>query len=253
MTKRTIERISLGFAAWAASVATALAQFSQRPFAVAGGEGGGGAAGRPDRLAHGRAVLAHPSHRRQGARAAWPTERRLGPHRPRPRLWRGSRRGARTRQGGPRLLHAGQRKVAQARRGDGADGGAAAGADRDRARRRGRVRLQGDRLGNESRRRLDRARELLRRRRHGPVAGLAQGRSAHCGFEPTCRSPARDRVRSGLCGRPVAKACVQPVGGGLSRRSARRRRDAARHADTRTRPIRPSSMERFPGATRPER
>ena len=45
MTKRTIERISLGFAAWAASVATAVAQFSPRPFAVAGGEGGGGAEG----------------------------------------------------------------------------------------------------------------------------------------------------------------------------------------------------------------
>ena len=45
MTTRAIERISLGAAAWAASVATALAQFSQRPFAVAGGESGGGGAG----------------------------------------------------------------------------------------------------------------------------------------------------------------------------------------------------------------
>ena len=45
MTKRIVGRISLGFAAWAASAAAALAQFSQRPFAVAGGEGGGGAEG----------------------------------------------------------------------------------------------------------------------------------------------------------------------------------------------------------------
>jgi len=44
MTSRTIGRISLGFAAWAASAAAALAQFS-RPFAVAGGEGGRGAEG----------------------------------------------------------------------------------------------------------------------------------------------------------------------------------------------------------------
>jgi nickel/cobalt transporter (NicO) family protein len=45
MTRRTIERISLGLAAWGASAATALAQVSLRPFAVAGGEGGGGAEG----------------------------------------------------------------------------------------------------------------------------------------------------------------------------------------------------------------
>src|SRR5271167_3937544 len=45
MTKPIVERISLGFAAWAASLATALAQLSPRPFAVAGGEGGGGAEG----------------------------------------------------------------------------------------------------------------------------------------------------------------------------------------------------------------
>src|SRR5271157_5804337 len=45
MTKQIIERISLGLAAWAASAAIALAQISPRPFAVAGGEGGGGAEG----------------------------------------------------------------------------------------------------------------------------------------------------------------------------------------------------------------
>jgi len=45
MTKRTFGRIGLGFAAWAATVATAAAEYSSRPFAVAGGEGGGGAQG----------------------------------------------------------------------------------------------------------------------------------------------------------------------------------------------------------------
>jgi len=45
MTKRPIVTISLGCAAWGASAATALAQLAHRPFAVAGGESGGGATG----------------------------------------------------------------------------------------------------------------------------------------------------------------------------------------------------------------
>jgi nickel/cobalt transporter (NicO) family protein len=45
MTKRSIVRIGLGWAAWSASATAALAQLSQRPFAVAGGEGGGGGEG----------------------------------------------------------------------------------------------------------------------------------------------------------------------------------------------------------------
>ena len=45
MTKSALVRINLGVAVWSASAATALAQLSPRPFAVAGGEGGGGAAG----------------------------------------------------------------------------------------------------------------------------------------------------------------------------------------------------------------
>ena len=54
----------------------------------------------------------------------------------------------------------------------------------------------------------------------------------------------------GLCGRRVAKAGVQPVGGGLSRRAARRRRDARRGMrNMSTRPTRPSSTERSPGAS----
>src|SRR6202046_2290348 len=45
MTKRAVVRISLGCAAWSVSVVAAAAQLSQRPFAVAGGEGGGGGEG----------------------------------------------------------------------------------------------------------------------------------------------------------------------------------------------------------------
>ena len=45
MTRRSLVRIGLGSAAWSASVVAAVAQLSQRPFAVAGGEGGGGGEG----------------------------------------------------------------------------------------------------------------------------------------------------------------------------------------------------------------
>src|SRR3984885_7746619 len=45
MTKRSMAPIGLGWAAWSVSVVAAAAQLSQRPFAVAGGEGGGGAEG----------------------------------------------------------------------------------------------------------------------------------------------------------------------------------------------------------------
>ena len=47
MKTRAIERAGVGLAAWAATAATALAQLSPRPFAVGGGEGGGGAEGGP--------------------------------------------------------------------------------------------------------------------------------------------------------------------------------------------------------------
>jgi nickel/cobalt transporter (NicO) family protein len=45
MTKRSIARVAFGWAVWGASVTAAAAQLSQRPFAVAGGEGGGGGEG----------------------------------------------------------------------------------------------------------------------------------------------------------------------------------------------------------------
>jgi nickel/cobalt transporter (NicO) family protein len=45
MTRRALRRLTLGCAVWGGSAVSAMAQLSQRPFAVAGGEGGGGAEG----------------------------------------------------------------------------------------------------------------------------------------------------------------------------------------------------------------
>jgi len=45
MTRRALRRLTLGCAVWGGSAVSAVAQLSQRPFAVAGGEGGGGAEG----------------------------------------------------------------------------------------------------------------------------------------------------------------------------------------------------------------
>ena len=75
MTKRTIGRIGLGLAAWAASAATALAQLSPRPFAVGGGEGGGGSGGgltgwlmaEQSALTHLIAAQVHALHGQTGA------------------------------------------------------------------------------------------------------------------------------------------------------------------------------------------
>jgi nickel/cobalt transporter (NicO) family protein len=77
MTKRTIGLTSIGLAAWGASTATALAQLSPRPFAVAGGEGGGGAEGgltgwlmaEQSWLTHLIAAKVHALHNQPGA--AW--------------------------------------------------------------------------------------------------------------------------------------------------------------------------------------
>jgi nickel/cobalt transporter (NicO) family protein len=77
MTKRTFGRIGLGFVAWAVSHATALAQLSPRPFAVAGGEGGSGAEGgvtgwlmaEQSRLTHLIAAQLHALHDKPSA--AW--------------------------------------------------------------------------------------------------------------------------------------------------------------------------------------
>jgi nickel/cobalt exporter len=59
MTKRRNQPISLGIAAWAASVSTAVAQVSTRPFAVGGGEGGGGEGGVTGWLLAGQSQLTH--------------------------------------------------------------------------------------------------------------------------------------------------------------------------------------------------
>jgi nickel/cobalt transporter (NicO) family protein len=77
MTKGTFGRIGLGFAAWAATAATALAQYSPRPFTVAGGEGGAGVQGgvtgwlvaEQSRLTHLVAAQVHALHDQPSA--AW--------------------------------------------------------------------------------------------------------------------------------------------------------------------------------------
>src|SRR5271157_6335739 len=77
MTKQIIERVGLGLAAWGSSAAAALAQLSPRPFAVAGGEGGGGAEGgltgwlmaEQSWLTHLIAAKVHALHDQPGA--AW--------------------------------------------------------------------------------------------------------------------------------------------------------------------------------------
>ena len=76
------------------------------------------------------------------------------------------------------------------------------------------------------------------------VAALSEHRGA----------PPRDCFHPGLCWRRMAAAGVQPFGGGLSRRAARRARASWRtNADTCTCPIRLSSTDRFHGGPRLER
>jgi nickel/cobalt exporter len=77
MTKRAILWTGLGWAVWSASVVAAAAQLSQRPFAVAGGEGGGGGEGgitgwlmaQQSSLTHLIAGKVHALHGQPGA--AW--------------------------------------------------------------------------------------------------------------------------------------------------------------------------------------
>jgi nickel/cobalt transporter (NicO) family protein len=77
MTKRGILWFTLGCATWAGSAASALAQLSQRPFAVAGGEGGGGGEGgvtgwlmaEQSSLTHLMAAKVHALHGQSSA--AW--------------------------------------------------------------------------------------------------------------------------------------------------------------------------------------
>jgi nickel/cobalt transporter (NicO) family protein len=77
MTKRLILSTSVGCAAWFASAVSALAKLSQRPFAVAGGEGGGGGEGgvtgwlmaEQSSLTHLMAAKVHALHGQSSA--AW--------------------------------------------------------------------------------------------------------------------------------------------------------------------------------------
>jgi len=77
MTKRTLGRISVALSGTAASVAPAVAQLAHRPFAVGGGEGGGGAEGgvtgwimaEQSQITHLIAEKVHAVHGNPGA--AW--------------------------------------------------------------------------------------------------------------------------------------------------------------------------------------
>jgi nickel/cobalt exporter len=77
MTKRTLLLFTLGCAAWGGSAVSALAQLTQRPFAVAGGEGGGGGEGgvtgwlmaEQSSLTHLMAAKVHALHGQSSA--AW--------------------------------------------------------------------------------------------------------------------------------------------------------------------------------------
>jgi nickel/cobalt exporter len=76
MTKRSVRLFAFGCAAWAGSAVSALAQLSQRPFAVAGGEGGGGQGGvtgwlmaEQSSLTHLMAAKVHALHGQSSA--AW--------------------------------------------------------------------------------------------------------------------------------------------------------------------------------------
>ena len=77
MTKRAVRLFALGCAAWFASAVSVLAQLSQRPFAVAGGEGGGGGEGgvtgwlmaEQSSLTHLMAAKVHALHGQSSA--AW--------------------------------------------------------------------------------------------------------------------------------------------------------------------------------------
>jgi nickel/cobalt exporter len=77
MTKRAFLLFTLGCAAWGGSAVSALAQLTQRPFAVAGGEGGGGGEGgvtgwlmaEQSSLTHLMAAKVHALHGQSSA--AW--------------------------------------------------------------------------------------------------------------------------------------------------------------------------------------
>ena len=234
------------------SVAAALAQIAHAAVCRRRRRGRRRGGRRRRRLADGRAVASHPSHGGQGPCTARRPGRRLGTDRARPGLRRLSRRRARPRQSGDRLLHAGQRALAQARRLACRCWRRCCRRGRDRSRRGGGYRLQRHRLRDEPRRQLDRARQLLWRRRHRPLARLAQGRRARRGVAPPFRArPRRYPPRPLSPASSGARRCWR-CRRAIPRRGARRRRAGRR--------LRPAhaldpgrSTARFPGATPPER
>ncbi len=175
MTKRTIGQIGLASAAWVASAATALAQFSQRPFAVGGGEGGGGAEGgvtgwllaEQSQLTHLIAAKVHALHGDPtaawslvGLGLAYGVVHAAGPGHGKAVIASYMLANERSFRLGVALALLAA--LLQAMVAIGLVGAA------------GFV-FNAHRLGDEPRRRLDGARELWRRRCHRPLARLAQG------------------------------------------------------------------------------
>ena len=235
MTKRAILRFTLGCAAWGGSAVGALAQLARRPFAVAGGEGGGGGAGgvtgwlmaEQSSLTHLIAAKVHALHGQSSAAwglvglgLAYGVAHAAGPGHGKAVLASYMLANETSlRRGAAMALMAALLQALIAIALVGAAG----------------FIFQATALQMTQRRRLDRARELLQRRRHRRVARLAKGLSALCCVERTCGAPPRTCLHSGLLRRPMAPARLQPLGRGLPRRAARGRGRVCRRMRARAR------------------
>ena len=228
MTNRTIERIGLGFAAWSASAASALAQLPPRPFAVAGGEAGGGAEGgltgwlmaQQSWLTHLIAAKVHALHGQPSAAwgliglgLAYGVFHAAGPGHGKAILASYMLANEKSlKRGAVMALIAAllQALIAIALVG-------AAGF-----------------VFRATASEMNHAADWIVLASYCAVAAMGlwlvwrKGGALIAALSRACRSPARGGFRPGLCGRPLAKAGVQPVGGSLSRRTARRRRGVRR-------------------------
>ena len=253
MTKRSIVWISLGCAAWSAS---ALARAGAAFVAAVRGRRRRGRRRRRRRrhgLAHGPAIVAHPSHRRQGARAERQSAAPLGASSAlaSPMAWSMPRAPDTARRSSPptcwpmkRRSNAARSMALMAALLQALIAIALVGAA-------GFV-FQATASRDESGRQLDRARELLRRRRDRRLAGLAEGRGARSRL--SVEHVERRRAvgfHPGLCRRRMGAARVQPFGGRLTAPGRPTRIGGRRTiADTCICPIRLSSTAHFHGGPR---
>ena len=183
MTRRALGRLTLGCAVWGGSAVSAVAQLSQRPFAVAGGEGGGGAEGgitgwlmaEQSSLTHLMAAKVHALNGNPSAAwglvglgLAYGVVHAVGPGHGKAVLASYMLANETSlKRGAAMALMAALLQALIAIVLVGAAGFV----------------FQATASQMNSRRRLDRARELLQRRGHWRLAGLAKGLSARCGAE----------------------------------------------------------------------